>query len=398
MKIVYFYQYFSTPKGSWGTRVYEFAKRWVAQGHDVTIVTSLYYKSDLTAEKLVEDQEFDGIKVKVLNIGVSNKEPFLKRVGTFLTFAALSSWYALTLKADVVVASSGPLTVGLPGLVARYLRGRKLVFEVRDLWPDISVEIGALKNPVLIGLSRLLEKWCYRAASTIVTLSPGMAEHIRAAHGLDHVISIPNAADNDFWDVTDSTWQPPEWAAGKQIALYTGNIGAINNSTLLFESAVQLMERGREDILVVLIGDGQERTALRDRQQEMGLSTFRILDLMPKTELRHWVQRSLCSVVPLQANPILDTSSPNKLFDSLAAGIPVVQTTQGWIKDFVAESDCGYTISADDPAELVSVLEGLADDPEKRQRMGQNAKEIARTRFDRDALSAQMLEALCHDR
>ena len=103
MKVVYFYQYFSTSNGSWGTRVSEFAKRWVAQGHDVTVVTSLYYKSDLRATRLIEDQEHDGVKVKVLNIEISNKQSFFRRVWTFIKFAVLSSWFALTLKADVVV-------------------------------------------------------------------------------------------------------------------------------------------------------------------------------------------------------------------------------------------------------------------------------------------------------
>ncbi len=394
MKIVYFYQYFSTPKGSWGTRVYEFAKRWVAQGHDVTVVTSVYYKSDLKAVKLVEDQVFQGIKVKVLNIEISNKQPFVKRVSTFIKFALLSSWFALTLKADVVIASSGPLTVGLPGLVAHYFRRKKFVFEVRDLWPDVSIEIGALKKPLLIRIARILEKRCYKAASLIVTLSPGMADHIRKNHDLDNVISVPNAADNAFWDVHDPSWQLPEWAQGKRIALYTGNIGAINNSTLLFDAAVDLIERGREDIIIMLIGDGQEREKLAQKAKQMSLSTFKILDLMPKTELRHWLQRSMCSVVPLQGNPILDTSSPNKLFDSLACGVLVIQTTNGWIKEFIAESECGLTVSATDPNELADVLISLADSDELCERMGSNAKRVAETEFDSDLLSTRMLDAL----
>ncbi len=98
MKILYFYQYFSTPKGSWGTRVYEFAKEWVAEGHEVTVVSSIYSKSDLQAERLIENQVFDGIKVKVLNIRIDNKQSFLKRIFTFLAYSILSSWYALTLK------------------------------------------------------------------------------------------------------------------------------------------------------------------------------------------------------------------------------------------------------------------------------------------------------------
>lgn len=114
MRIVYFYQYFSTPNGSWGTRVYDFCKEWVAQGHDVTVVTSVYAKSDLKATRLIEDQVFDGIKVKVLNIRIDNKQPVFQRIWTFIQYSLLSSYYAITLKADLVIASSGPLPQAFP--------------------------------------------------------------------------------------------------------------------------------------------------------------------------------------------------------------------------------------------------------------------------------------------
>src|SRR5690606_15584636 len=146
MKIVYFYQYFSTPNGSWGTRVYEFAKEWVDQGHEVTVVTSIYSKSDLVAEKLVEDQVFEGIKVKVLNVIIDNKQSFIKRILSFIKYSLLSSYYAIKLPADVVIASSGPITIGIPGLISKYIRGRKLIFETRDLWPEGAIELGIIKN------------------------------------------------------------------------------------------------------------------------------------------------------------------------------------------------------------------------------------------------------------
>ncbi len=162
MKIVYFYQYFSTPKGSWGTRVYEFASEWVKEGHDVTVVTSVYSKSDLKATKFIEDQMFDGIKVKIINVSIDNKQSFLKRIWTFIQYAVMSSWFAITLKADIVIASSGPITVGLPGLLARYIRGRKLVFETRDLWPEGAIELGIINNSTIQKIAYWFERTCYK--------------------------------------------------------------------------------------------------------------------------------------------------------------------------------------------------------------------------------------------
>src|SRR5690606_34513983 len=174
MRILYFYQYFGTSKGSWGTRVYEFARNWVREGHDVTVVTAIYSKSDLKANDLLETQFHEGIRVKVINVLIDNKKSIPQRVFDFLKYTFFSTWYALTLPADVVIASSGPITVGFPGLVARYLRSRKLVFEVRDLWPSGAVELGIIRNPFIIKLSYWFERRCYAAARHIITLSPGM--------------------------------------------------------------------------------------------------------------------------------------------------------------------------------------------------------------------------------
>src|SRR5437867_2167921 len=193
MKIVYFYQYYSSPEGSWGTRVHEFARRWVEWGHDVTVVSGIYYKSDLKAERLVEEQVYEGVKVKVLNILISNKQPLRKRLWAFIMYSALSSWYALTLDADVVIASSGPITVGLPGLIARYLRGRKLVFEVRDLWPEGMIQLGILGNRTAQRMAYWFERRCYWAATLIVTLSPDMSRWIEVRYGFTNTATVPNA-------------------------------------------------------------------------------------------------------------------------------------------------------------------------------------------------------------
>ena len=393
MKIVYFYQFFSTPKGSWGTRVYEFARRWVEQGHDVTVVTSIFYKSDMEAEGLVSEQYFEGIRVKVLNIHLSNKHSFFKRVFTFLQYALMSSWYAIRLPADIVVASSGPITAGIPGLVARYLRGRKLAFEVRDLWPAGAIEMGLLKNKLLQKMTYWFEKRCYRAASLIVGLSPGMCEDISKRYGYSHLLSVPNAADNELFGA-HKTWTPPDWVAGRKVALYAGNIGATNNSVLLLKTARLLQEKGRNDILILLIGDGQQRQMLEEQSKQEGLDHFKILGLIPKTELVSWVQHALCSVIPLKGSPVLDTSSPNKLFEAMAAGTPVAQTTRGWIHELITDADCGYTVSPETPDELAAALMELADDPSRRERMGEAGRNLAKTQFDKIILADSMLNGL----
>lgn len=393
MRIVYFHQFFSTPKGSWGTRVYEFCRDWAEQGHHVTVVTSTFAKSDLTAERLVEDQLIDGIHVRVIDLNMNNKEPVWKRVRSFLMFAGLSTWYAVRLPADVVIASSGPITVGLPALAARWIRRRKVVFEVRDLWPDGAIAMGLLANPVAQRAAYALEAACYRSADEIVCLSPGMVDNIRDRFTIE-ATSITNAADLELF----GTPRPPDGLpvvfTTSKVAIYTGNIGQVNNSDLLIRAARLLRDRGREDIAIALVGDGQLKASLQEQVARDGLTNVFFFDLMPKLELVTLIQHSYVSLVPLRGTPVLDTSSPNKLYESLAAGLPVIQNTRGWIRDLLADNDCGFTVDADDETELADVLIALADDPDEAQRLGANGRALAEAEFDQDILSARYLDVL----
>ena len=392
MKILYFYQYFSTPKGSWGTRVYEFAKEWVEKGHEVTVVTSIYSKSDLKATKLIEDQDFEGIKVKVLNVIIDNKQPFLKRIWSFIKFGVLSSYYALKLPADVVIASSGPITVGLPGLVAKYIRGRKLVFEARDLWPEGAIELGIIKNKTVQNIAYWFERVCYNASSFIITLSPGMTQNIKKRFRFDKVDDVTNAANIElFSEIKEFNNRAVK---SKSYAIYTGNIGLVNNSTWLFNAAKELQNLGREDIKILLIGEGQQREELEELAKKEGLKNFIRLGLIPKNELVGYVQNAFVSLVPLKGSPVLDTSSPNKFFESLAAGVPVVQNTQGWMKDFLTEHKVGFTLDPNNAKELTSKLIEMHDNPQETEIMGSRALEVAKNYFDKTYLADKMLNIL----
>jgi glycosyltransferase involved in cell wall biosynthesis len=393
MKIVYFYQYFTTPKGSYGTRVYEFTKRWVEAGHDVTVVTSVYAKSDIRATRFLEDQEYDGIKLKVINVGVDTRQSKMQRIWTFVQYMLVSCWYALTLKADVVIASSGPITTGFPGLVAHYLRGRKFVFEVRDLWPEVAVDLKVIDNKTLIKLAYWFEKRCYKAACHIIALSPGMKDDITRRYGFTHITSVTNSANIELFS---TPVQMPELQGlePKKYAIYTGNIGMVNNSGWLYRAAKLMKERGRDDIKIVLVGEGQSRKELEKRKAEDGLDNFIMLGSVPKKELVALVQNAFVSLVPLKGNKILDTSSPNKFFESLAAGVPVIQNTGGWMKDFLDEYGLGYTLNPDDETELADLLMEIIDKPEMLAAMGEKAKTIAAEQFDKNKLADKMLKAI----
>lgn len=393
MRIVYFYQYFSTPKGAWGTRVYEFAAEWVKKGHHVTVVTSVYSKSDLKANRFLETQWIDGIEVKIINVSIDNKQGFLKRILSFIQYAVCSSWYAIRLKADVVIASSGPITVGIPGLLAHSVRRRKLVFEVRDLWPEGAIELGILKNKSLKKLAYWFEQRCYKAASLVVALSSGMRDYIIKNHQHPNVIDVTNAANISLFATPVPIPEDAKLTPG-QYAIYTGNIGMVNNSYWLLEAASCLKASGRDDIKIVLVGEGQQREELEALALQRRLDNFIRLGLMPKEKLVGLIQHAMVSLVPLKGTPVLDTSSPNKFFESLAAGVPVIQNTQGWMKTFLETTQTGFTVQPDDPEELAALLIQLQAHPEEMKIMGQRAAKIAAKEFDKNYLADKMLRAI----
>lgn len=395
MRIVYFYQYFTTPKGAWSTRVYEFARRWVRAGHRVTVVTSVYDKSDLEPRGLLDRIEVEGIDVRVINVRLSNKHGFLVRIASFLAYAVLGSWYALTLPADVVVASSGPITVGIPGLVARWLRRRPFVFEVRDLWPEGAIQLGVLRSKVAIRMARWFEGVCYRSATTVVAASPGQAEWIEERRGLGSKLAVvPNASDCELADDVGAMEEPPEWARGRRLATYAGTLGLIDDCAQLVRIAAELERRGRDDLLVLVIGDGKERPLVEGLVAELGVSNIRLLGLRPKDEVFRWLAVSLCSLFVVKDTPFLKTASPNKVFDAFAVGIPVLQGTDGWIGDLVEREGCGLNVHPPSAVGFADAIERLADEPELRGRLRDGSRRLGRTTYSRDAVAAEMLGLL----
>ena len=392
-KVLIFYQYYCTPKGSWGTRYYEFTRRWAAAGHDVTVVTSIYDKSDLVPTGFVTRFDIEGARILAMNLVLSNKHGTLRRVWTFLLFSLMSCWYALTLPADVVVASSGPITVGVPGLLARWLRGKPLIFEVRDLWPEGAVQTGMLRSAWVIAVARWFERLCYRQSSTVVALSPGMAEGVlRAAPGT-RVVIIPNSADLDLFHPGHSV--PDEVrarVAGRFVALYAGTLGRANSSTELVDIASELARRGASDVAILVLGDGFERAGMERLARERGLSNLEFLGKRPKTEVAAWHEVAALTLCLFKPYPVLATCSPNKLFDSLAAGRPVINNTAGWIRDLLERTGSGLTFVAGDAVGAAERILALRDDAVRRRTMGEHARDTAEREFARDQLAVAFAE------
>jgi glycosyltransferase involved in cell wall biosynthesis len=370
--------------------VHEFTREWVKNPNiQVQVITSVYYKSDLKAKGLVSRQNFDGVDVRVLGIDVKNKDGFVKRIWSFVAYAFFSSIYALFGKYDVAIASSGPITAGIPGLLGKWIRRKKMVFEVRDLWPQGAIEMGVIKNALLIKWANRFELICYRSADLIVTLSPGMKTEILAKCPSKRVVSITNAANIDLFSTQVEVDLETYGLVPKKYAIYAGNIGKVNNVEWMVDAAVLLTE-SNSDIKIVFVGDGQLKDAMLKRKEEEKIENLIFIPLIPKNQLVGFIQHAMVSLVPLANTPVLSTSSPNKLFESIAAGVPVIITTEGWMKEFVELENVGMYVDPDSSMNLSTALMKQGFEKYSRERLIR----IAEKNFDKTLLADQFLNEL----
>ena len=386
MKLLILYQYFTTPNGRYSTRVYEFARRWVALGADVTVVTSAYDKSDLVAGSFMDTREIDGIKVKLLNLRVSNRQSFAVRVFGFLAYAITSAYYVLTHKADLVLCSSGPLSVGLPGLIGRWILGKPFVFEVRDLWPEGAIQLGVLRSPAIIGLSKWFERICYRHASAVVALSPDAAKWIEDVSGRRDVHVFPNACDFELANENCSLNSGRQTDETEIRGIYTGSLGKMNDSFQLLRIGQALKEKSipcRIDVY----GEGADLETLIQRCEQCGLDNLVFHRGVSKRVVFEALRRADFALLIFHDVPVMDTVSPNKMFDAFAMGVPIIQFTQGWIKRLLLENECGLTVLPGDTYSIADEIAALDGDRNRLDRMSKNAFRIAGELFDRDKLA-----------
>jgi len=372
--------------------MYEMTKRWVDAGHQVTVVTSPYEKSDIKTDKFIDRQQVAGINLIVINSADSNRDGFAKRIFKALLFSLMSCYYALTVKCDVVLASSGPITVGLPALLAKWFRGKPMVFEVRDLWPEGAIELGKLNNPVLRKIAIWFEKLCYKNAVLVVPCSKGMEEGVLKKHPKSETLVIPNASDVElFANVSIEDKKLPEEYIGKKLFIYAGSLGLMDEVEQIIEG-MRLVTN--PDVLWLIIGEGAERKHLESLVNKYQLENIKFLGIMPKTEVIKWFSRVEASFVTFKDLPVLHTSSPNKMFDSFAAGVPIIQSTKGWIKELVERTNCGINVDPHVSETFKVAIEKIADNKQYRDELAKNAKNLALNEFNRDILALKYLSAL----
>ena len=397
MKIFYIHQYFSTPSGAAGTRSYEFAKALQLKGHQVTMVcgSSSMTKTGLSTPvvKGIRRGIVDGIYVIEIVIPYSNYDGLFKRAFKFLQFAWRSIKIVFKGQFDVLFATSTPLTVALPGILLKYLKPKKkFVFEVRDAWPELPKALGSIKNPVVSALLTWLERRAYVAADALIGLSPGIVSHIEKIVPQKPVMMIPNGCDTSFFQASS---EPVELANIKEtdyVAIFTGAHGMANGLDAVLNAAKVLKLAGKkaEHIKFLFVGDGKLKPHLCRRAEKEALVNCIFLPPMPKENLRYLLKRANVGLMILANVPAFYYgTSPNKFFDYIAAGLPVLNNYPGWLAGLIETHQCGVVVSPDNPEQFSDALLVLSKQ-ERAVEMKTKTQSLA-AEFDRNKLATQFV-------
>jgi glycosyltransferase involved in cell wall biosynthesis len=398
MKVIYFHQHFSTPKGSAGIRSYEMARQLLARGHQVTMVCGSYGGGETGLTQAFEGGrrrgQVDGIDIIEFDLAYSNTDGFVKRGMTFTKFALRSIGLAFTEKYDVLFATTTPLTAGIPGILARWLRGKPFVFEVRDLWPELPRAMGVIRNPVVLWAMGVLEWASYRSAHRLVGLSPGIVEGI-AHRGVprERIAAVPNGCDLGIFGKEVQPWRPLGIAPNDLMAVFAGTHGMANGLDAVLDAAAELKRRGRDDIKLLLIGQGKLKSGLQARATREGLNNLAFHDPVNKARLAGLMAAADIGLQVLANVPAFYYgTSPNKFFDYIAAGLPVLNNYPGWLADMITQHQCGFAIPPDHPVAFADALEQAAADRSALKVMGQRGLILAQTEFSRDKLAAKWVD------
>lgn len=398
MHILLIHQAFAALDEPGGTRHHELARFLVKRGHRVTVIASpvsyLTGRARTGVEKTASDPDMAGVTIVRAYTYSALHRSFVHRVFSFFSFMASSFWAGVRVReVDLVWGTSPPIFQGLTAWALARLKRKPLLFEVRDLWPDFAIQVGVLRNPLLIRLSRWLERFLYRGADQLIVNSPGFLEHVQKQGG-SGVRVIPNGVDPAMFDphAEGLELRNAHGLRGKFIVMYAGAHGMSNDLGLVLDAAQMLQDQ--PDISIVLVGDGKEKPALIARAEALGLRNVVFLPPVAKAGMGETLAAADACLAILKPVPMYATVYPNKVFDYMAAGRPVLLAIDGVIRGVVEQAGCGIFIPPGDPAELAAGIRRLAADRALAREMGQRGRRCVEQKFDRASLAEDLADLI----
>ncbi len=408
MRVLYLSQYFPPEVGATQTRAHEMAQGLVRAGHEVTMIAEVpnHPAGVIPPEyrgKLYERDKLDGIDVIRVWVKTSPVKTLRSRLAFYLSYAAMASLAGLLLargKYDVILATSPPLFVGAAGLVLSYLRRTRLVFEVRDLWPETAVALGELRNPRAIRWATRLEEACYRRAQRIVVTTAEMVGYLGArGFGPEKITIVRNGSNTELYRPRDEAGSQLRDKLGLKndfVVVYAGLLGVAQGLDAILGAAARLRTRDA-GIRFLLIGDGPLKGELEQQARALGLDNVDFIPAQPRHTIPDYLSAGDLALVPLTRKRLIG-SLPSKMFDAMACCKPVLLCAEGEAVDVLRQADAGIVVPPQDAAAAAEAILKLRADPRLAERLGQNGREAVCRSYSRQALAARLtdvLERLC---
>ena len=365
MRIIYLHQYFRTPEQGGAIRSWLLSKELQHHGHEVTIITG--GKTDVRKE-----YEIAGVKIIVLPVDYSHYYPFGKRIRTFLEFVYFSCQEIIHHEADLVYATSTPITIAIPAIWYKFRKHVPFVLELRDIWPDAALVLGVIRKGIVYNLLRYLEREAYEQAVGIVALSPDIKNHVLNVLPYKNVEVIPNMAQTDFF------YPRTQYSKAPYIISYIGTVGSANSLESFIPFLKELESLYPAQFELVIMGEGKMLDPfLKKLRSSSSVINHTILPKDTKEAVKELLQRSSFTLVSFHNHPVLAAGCPNKFFDSLAAGVPVIINFDGWLHKKVLEFRLGLVLNANCEVRTAHKLMAMCRNEEAWQELSENCQTSA---------------------
>ncbi|MFO1367720.1 MAG: glycosyltransferase family 4 protein [Marinagarivorans sp.] len=406
MKILFLSHYFPPEVNAPATRTYEHCRQWAAAGHEVTVITCApnHPKGEVFKgfnNSLYNVHFVDGIKVIRVWTYITANEGFLKRTLGYISYMVAAIIASLFVgKQEMVLSTSPQFFNGLAGFFVSKLKRSPWVLEIRDLWPESIVAVGAIKNATIIKCLERIEAFCYRKADHIIAVTQSFKKHILARGGQAEKLSvIYNGVDLSLFDSQENQ-DKAEAAAyfgvpyepAMFFAAYVGTHGMAHHLETILEAAQILKDH--PSIRFLMAGDGSEKAKLLTIKQEKSLENVIMLDQLPKADMPRLWQLVDASLVLLKKSDLFKTVIPSKIFESMAMQRPIVLGVEGEVADIIHESEAGLCIAPEDAQQLAAAVAYLHDQPTAAARLGENGLHYVARTFERSQLAAQFMHIL----
>jgi glycosyltransferase involved in cell wall biosynthesis len=407
MHILLIHQAFAALDEPGGTRHHELARYLAGRGHRVTIIASpvsyltgaplqlpAFPQKEGTGQRTEMGGEPEsGVRVLHTYTYQALHKSFVHRVFSFFSFMASSFFAGLRVKkVDLVWGTSPPIFQGVTAWLLARFKGVPLLFEVRDLWPAFAIAVGVLKNPLLIKMSLWLERFLYRHADRVMVNSPGYVAHV-SRYAARQVELVPNGADPEMFDPADrgSTFRSANHLENKFVLLYAGAHGMSNDLGVVLQAAKIMQDvTVTSEVTVTFLGDGKEKPGLQKQAAEMQLTNVLFLPPVPKEGMGAALAGADACLAILKPIEEYKTTYPNKVFDYMAAGRPVILAIDGVIREVVESAGCGIFVQPGEPSALAQAVQALAADPARSRQMGLAGRRYLEEHFSRSAVAEKL--------